>query len=71
MDSLEKDSVAGKRKFRALAHWFWQKSGSIAVGNGRVECDWKLPNSYNTSNFAGGAKNKVLNVSEYLISPIE
>jgi len=44
--------------------------GNIVLGDGRVECDWQLPNSYSISNFAGGADEKVLNIPAELIPQI-
>ena len=60
VDPLEKNNVADKKEYRALADWFRQKLGNIVLGDGRVECDWTLINSYNLSNFAGGADDKKL-----------
>ena len=70
-DPLEKNNLADNREYRALADWFRQKLGSIVLGDGRVECDWKLPNSYNISNFAGGADNKVLDIPPNLIPTVD
>ncbi len=70
-DPLEKMNVADHKEYRALADWFREKLGNIILGDGRVECDWSLPNSYNVSNFAGGADNKKLNIPEELIPEIE
>ncbi|TWT84109.1 hypothetical protein CA13_55850 [Planctomycetes bacterium CA13] len=54
-DPLEKQNIANAIGYRKLADWFRQKLGTIVLGDGRVECDWARPNSYNISNFAGGA----------------
>ena len=67
VDPLEKNNVADKKEYRALADWFRNKLGNIVLGDGRVECDWTLPNSYNISNFAGGADDKKLEIPENII----
>ena len=66
-DPLEKTNVADKKEYRALADWFRNKLGNIVLGDGRVECDWTLPNSYNISNFAGGADDKKLAIPKEII----
>ena len=66
-DPLEKNNVADKKEYRALADWFRNKLGNIVLGDGRVECDWTLPNSYNISNFAGGADDKKLAIPQEII----
>ena len=66
-DPLEKNNVADKKEYRALADWFRNKLGNIVLGDGRVECDWTLPNSYNISNFAGGADDKKLAIPKEII----
>ena len=70
IDPLEKNNVADHKDYRALADWYRTKLGNIVLGDGRVECDWTLPNSYSISNFAGGADDKVLNIPKNLIPPI-
>ncbi|MGB5434509.1 MAG: sulfatase-like hydrolase/transferase [Maribacter sp.] len=67
VDPLEKNNVADKKEYRALADWFRNKLGNIVLGDGRVECDWTLPNSYNISNFAGGADDKKLDIPKEII----
>ncbi|MEM6633213.1 MAG: sulfatase-like hydrolase/transferase [Bacteroidota bacterium] len=69
-DPLEKNNVADLQEYRALADWFRNKLGRIVLGDGRVECDWSLPNSYNISNFAGGADDKKLDIPTELIPKI-
>ncbi len=64
VDPLEKNNVADKKEYRALADWFRNKLGNIVLGDGRVECDWTFPNSYNISNFAGGADDKKLDIPD-------
>jgi arylsulfatase A-like enzyme len=66
IDPLEKNNIADHKDYRALADWFRNKLGTIVLGDGRVECDWSLPNSYNVSNFAGGADDKKLDIPKYL-----
>jgi arylsulfatase A-like enzyme len=67
VDPLEKNNVADQKGYRELADWFRNKLGNIVLGDGRVECDWSLPNSYNISNFAGGADDKKLDIPMELI----
>ena len=67
VDPLEKNNVADKKEYRALADWFRNKLGNIVLGDGRVECDWTFPNSYNISNFAGGADDKKMDIPEEII----
>ncbi|MEM0992476.1 MAG: sulfatase-like hydrolase/transferase [Bacteroidota bacterium] len=71
VDPLEKHNVADQKEYRALADWFRNKLGTIVLGDGRVECDWTLPNSYNVSNFAGGADDKQLAIPADLIPVVE
>lgn len=71
VDPLEKDNVADHQDYKALADWFRTKLGTIVLGDGRVECDWTLPNSYNISSFAGGADDKKLNIPLELIPAIK
>ncbi len=66
-DPLERNNVAGSLAYRALADWFRNRLGTIVLGDGRVECDWSKPNSYNISNFAGGADDKKLDIPRELI----
>lgn len=70
VDPLEKNNVADKKEYRALADWFRNKLGNVVLGDGRVECDWTLPNSYNISNFAGGADDKKLDIPDN-IDPLQ
>lgn len=70
VDPLEKNNLADHRDYKALADWFREKLGNITLGDGRVECDWSLPNSYNISNFAGGADDKKLEIPKHLIPKI-
>ncbi len=70
VDPLEKQNLADVYKYRALADWFRQKLGTIVLGDGRVECDWKLKNSYNVSSFARGADDKKLDIPAELIPSV-
>jgi len=67
VDPFEKNNVADNREYRALADWFRNKLGNIVLGDGRVEADWSLLNSYNISNFAGGADDKKMDIPENII----
>ncbi len=71
IDPLEKNNLATHKDYVAMADWFRNKLGNIVLGDGRVECDWTEPNSYNISNFAGGADDKILNIPEEIIPAIE
>uniref|UniRef100_UPI0036F42D27 sulfatase-like hydrolase/transferase n=1 Tax=Algisphaera agarilytica TaxID=1385975 RepID=UPI0036F42D27 len=67
VDPLERNNVAEDHAYRGLADWFREKLGTIVLGDGRIECDWRKPNSYSLSNFAGGAHDHQLNIPEELI----
>lgn len=67
VDPLEKNNLANHPEYLELADWFRNKLGNIVLGDGRVECDWSLPNSFSISNFAGGADDKKLNIPTELI----
>ncbi len=66
-DPLEKNNIADAKNYVKLADWFRNKLGTIVLGDGRVECDWTQPNSYNISNFAGGADTKTLDIPKSII----
>ncbi|KAA1243085.1 sulfatase-like hydrolase/transferase [Aquimarina sp. RZ0] len=66
-DPLEKNNIANDKAYVQLADWFRTKLGNIVLGDGRVECDWTKSNSYNISNFAGGADTKVLDIPKNII----
>lgn len=70
VDPLERNNVANDKKYLALANWFRNKLGTIVLGDGRVECDWSLPNSYNVSSFARGADDKKLDIPKEIIPKI-
>ncbi|WP_010182730.1 sulfatase-like hydrolase/transferase [Aquimarina agarilytica] len=66
-DPLEKNNIADHKNYVQLADWFRNKLGNIVLGDGRIECDWTKTNSYNISNFAGGADNKTLDIPQEII----
>ncbi|MGJ8640980.1 MAG: sulfatase-like hydrolase/transferase [Opitutaceae bacterium] len=66
-DPLELNNLAADPEYLELARWFRQRLGNILLGDGRVECDWKLENSYKVSNFAKGADDKILAIPADLI----
>jgi arylsulfatase A-like enzyme len=70
VDPLERNNIADDKNYRDLADWFRTKLGNITLGDGRVECDWSKLNSYNISNFAGGADDKKLNIPSDIIPKI-
>lgn len=67
VDPSERKNVAYTVEYLELAKWFRQKLGRIVLGDGRVEMDWNTRNSYNISNFASGADDKIINVPKALI----
>ncbi len=67
VDPLERTNVASSLDYQELANWFRDKLGNIVLGDGRVEADWTKQNSYNISNFAGGADDKEIDIPEELI----
>ncbi len=71
VDPLEKNNLANNYHYRALADWFRAKLGNIVLGDMRVECDWKLKNSYNISSFARGADDKKINIPAEIIPDIK
>lgn len=71
VDPLERRNVAATVLYRPLAEWFRQKLGNIVLGDGRVEMDWSTQNSYNISNFADGADDKVIDIPAELIPDID
>ncbi len=67
VDLEERNNVANTEEYRKLTAWFRDKLGRIVLGDGRIECDWSQANSYNISNFAGGADDKKLNIPPEII----
>ncbi|GIZ09649.1 sulfatase-like hydrolase/transferase [Flavobacterium sp. UMI-01] len=70
-DPDEKNNLANSPQYIKLADWFRNKLGTIVLGDGRVECDWTKPNSYNISNFASGSDDKKLNIPPTIIPEIK
>nr|WP_252730577.1 sulfatase-like hydrolase/transferase [Colwellia sp. E2M01] len=66
-DPLEQNNVAYDKKYSHLAAWFRNKLGNIVLGDGRVEADWRMANSYHISNFAKGADDKKIDIPEGII----
>ncbi|MGJ8693231.1 MAG: sulfatase-like hydrolase/transferase [Thalassotalea sp.] len=66
-DPLERNNVAYSAEYMALANWFRNKLGNIALGDGRVEMDWSTKNSYNISNFAAGSDDKKIEIPDGLV----
>ena len=67
VDMYERINLAEEEEYRELVKWFRNKVGSIALGDGRVEVNWKAENEYNISNFALGADDKKLDIPEAII----
>lgn len=67
IDPNERHNLATTLVYDDLAEWFRQKLGTIVLGDGRVEADWELPNSYVKSNFAGGADDKKADIPADII----
>ena len=67
IDPLERNNLAITHEYHELALWFRNKLGNIVLGDGRVEVDWSKRNSYNISNFAGGADDKKIEIPADLI----
>ncbi len=67
VDPGERNNVANAEEYEKLAAWFRDKLGRIVLGDGRIECDWSQANSYNISNFAGGADDKKLDIPPEII----
>lgn len=70
VDPMERSNVAYEEEYAELADWFREKLGNIVLGDGRVECVWSEENTYNISNFATGADDKVLDIPEEIIPGI-
>lgn len=58
VDPQERNNIALDPQYRALAEWFHKKLGTIALGDGRIEVDWKAMNSFYRSSFGLGSDNK-------------
>ncbi|WP_109831720.1 sulfatase-like hydrolase/transferase [Reichenbachiella versicolor] len=70
VDALEQNNVAYDPNYKELAGWFRDKLGKIVLGDGRVECDWKKPNSYDISTFAKGAHDRKADIPKSIIPKI-
>ncbi|CDF79823.1 sulfatase [Formosa agariphila KMM 3901] len=70
VDPNEHKNLANDKRYKDLSAWFRLKLGNIVLGDGRIECDWSKPNTYNISNFAKGAHDKVLNIPQHIIPKI-
>ncbi|MDF7822389.1 sulfatase-like hydrolase/transferase [Pontiellaceae bacterium B12227] len=62
VDAAERVNMAEVEEYAELVKWFRTKVGTIALGDGRVEVNWKADNEYNISNFAPGADDKKLDI---------
>ncbi len=67
LDPKEQNNVAYDKRYKELAAWFRAKLGNIVLGDGRLECDWDVKNSYNISNFAVGSDDKQLDIPSAII----
>lgn len=67
VDPLERNNLAYSPEYQMLTSWFREKLGRIVLGDGRIECDWSLANSFNISNFADGADDKKLEIPPEII----
>lgn len=70
VDASERTNVAYDASYIALADWFRTKLGNIALGDGRVEVIWSEINTYDISNFAPGADDKLLDIPPDLIPDV-
>lgn len=71
VDPKEVNNVANDPKYAALAAWFRNKLGNIALGDRRLECDWDVKNSYNISTFALGSDDKKLDIPAKIIPKVK
>ncbi|MGC6456427.1 MAG: sulfatase-like hydrolase/transferase [Coraliomargaritaceae bacterium] len=67
VDMFERINLAEEEEYQDLVAWFRNKVGRIALGDGRVEVNWKAENEYNVSDFALGADDKKLSIPESII----
>ncbi|WP_052293082.1 sulfatase-like hydrolase/transferase [Coraliomargarita akajimensis] len=67
VDGAERVNLAEVPEYAELVEWFRQKVGNIALGDGRVEVNWKADNEYAISNFAEGADDKQLDIPPEII----
>ncbi|MFI3269834.1 MAG: sulfatase-like hydrolase/transferase [Rikenellaceae bacterium] len=71
VDPLERNNVALDPKYRELAEWFHKKLGTIALGDERIEVDWKEMNSYYKSSFGIGSDNKKFDAPASIIPKVK
>ncbi|WP_366183655.1 sulfatase-like hydrolase/transferase [Flavobacterium ovatum] len=69
-DPMERNNLANDKNYIALTDWFRAKLGNIILGDGRIECDWKQKNVYNTSTFALGADDKKIDIPKNIVPKI-
>ena len=67
VDQGERVNMAEVKEYAKLVEWFRHKVGNIALGDGRVEVNWKADNEYNISDFALGADDKKLDIPAAII----
>jgi arylsulfatase A-like enzyme len=70
VDPRERTNVAYDQAYADLAEWFRIKLGNIALGDGRVEVIWSEENSYDVSDFAPGADDKLIDIPEGIIPDV-
>ncbi len=71
IDPKERNNVAYDETYAKLANWFRKKLGTIVLGDGRVEVDWRAENVFAVSNFAESADDKKLDIPKKLIPKIK
>lgn len=69
-DPKERVNVALDPKYSMLCEWFRNKLGNIVLGDGRIECDWTVDNSFHHSDFAKGAHDNKLDIPDQIIPKI-
>ncbi len=70
VDAKERTNLAYTDEYIALADWFRTKLGNIALGDGRVEVIWSEINTWDVSNFAPGADDKILDIPPEIIPEV-
>ncbi|MFI3288937.1 MAG: sulfatase-like hydrolase/transferase [Rikenellaceae bacterium] len=70
VDPEELNNVAYEEEYAELAEWLRVKLCSIVLGDGRLEVDWSVKNSYNISNFAEGSDDKLLDIPKSIIPKV-
>ncbi|EWH10725.1 sulfatase [Catenovulum agarivorans DS-2] len=59
-DANEQNNIAYQANYKQVTEYFRKKLTDIVIGDGRVEIDWRKPNSYFVSDAALGAHDKKL-----------